>query len=356
MYLRPTYFIARFIMRNLILRLKLNSVFIKMFQALFTTIPTLIITVGMIPTVKVLIYLQRYISAGHSLPVIRVLFNNGRFNPQVVTSIINAILPYWDICVKSHSIFRTLFNLYLVLTVVGLSRTILYYIIRNIIIVLLGSLGICFSEFLSAIQYLKIGSDYILDTANGVFKFKIPKNVVDNVLDRVDIENNIDNIADSPNNNYIISILGLIVLGTVGIIVVVCISDYYAPEITREIPFVGNIVDAVHNTWNTTVESVQSTWNSCLNSVHQFIYGSNSNPPGTPPNNPNIPESISRSSSTDSDVTIRDIRTITPPITPEPQITPPQTPEPSTSYDPSFILSSRIPAPTEYTDPFSNGN
>jgi hypothetical protein len=340
---RPTYFIGNFIMRQIIYRSGLNLVFIKMFSGLFSVLPSLILSVGVIPTFRVLLYLRRYIMAGHTLPMVRVLLNNIRFNGFAVSTIINAIAPYWEICLKVNYTFQWLFNIYLTLSLLGLSRRLLFYLIRTTVVMILGSFGILTSEFLSGIQYLKMGSDYILDIAQDVFKFKIPKKVVETVLDPVDIENNINinDIADSSNGyREIISIIGLVVLGTVGVIVVVCLTDYYAPQITREIPYVGSFVDAIHNTWNATVQSVQSTWNNSWNSVYQFIYGSNSDLPGTPPaNTPNIPESISRSSSTDSNSTIKlsDFRTITPPSTPEP-------------IDPMDMLSSEIPPMSDYTD------
>jgi hypothetical protein len=82
------------------------------------------------------------------------------------------------------------------------------------------------------------------------------------------------------------------ILGVVGVITVLCITEYYIPDYISNIPYLGDVI----------------------NNIMNLFSGSDSQPPSTP-------ESISRSSSSGSSsstITLRDLRSnsnwrITPP-------------------------------------------
>jgi hypothetical protein len=97
-------------------------------------------------------------------------------------------------------------------------------------------------------------------------------------------------------------------------------SYYIAHVVTRSVPYVGTILDSVY---------------AGLNSIYNLWYDKPTPPDGTGSNSGSntgywnrdiLPESISRSNSDDSNITIRDLRTHSPesPITPTttPQILP----------------------------------
>jgi hypothetical protein len=52
--IRPQFIIARFVIKNIIKFMGGDSTFIKIFKALFSIVPSLIITAGIIPTMSVL--------------------------------------------------------------------------------------------------------------------------------------------------------------------------------------------------------------------------------------------------------------------------------------------------------------
>lgn len=88
-------------------------------------------------------------------------------------------------------------------------------------------------------------------------------------------------------------------------------SDYIAPDITRSVPYIGNILDNIYNGFH----SIYNWW---FNKPTPPGPGANPEPGFW--NRDILPDSITRSNSSDSNITIRDFRLDSP-------ITPPQTPD-----------------------------
>jgi hypothetical protein len=282
--------------------------------------------------------------------------NLNRFNPYVSKIILEAVKPFWDASVKHPKVFSTLYGIFMASLISGLIRPILIYIFRFIFSIIFTCLGISYSETLYGIKSLKLFSDYIIEIIQNIFKFHLPvykdiniinpsiiadPSTIDPSVINPDIDIDIDiNKVNEEAKKYsasTLSILGVIVLGIAGVFIVIVLTDYYIPQVTKDIPVIGSISGTIHDTWN-------GLWNS----IYSWIYGSNP----TPPSNPDI---ISRSTSTSSDgsdITIRDWRTPNKPdmnIPTPPTITPPTTPEPY--IDPV----SDLPIPsTSYSDPFES--
>ena len=143
---------------------------------------------------------------------------------------------------------------------------------------------------------------------------KIPRLNINKIED-INIISEESNKREITSN--ILTYLGIYILGISSIIFVMIASDYIAPELTRSVPYVGNMLDIIYN-------SFHSIYNWWFNKP---------TPPSTPAvdpgnttgywNRPILPSSVTRSNSSDSNITIRDLR-IDSPGSP---ITPPSTPD-----------------------------
>jgi len=168
--------------------------------------------------------------------------------------------------------------------------------------------GILWNENLLAISYLRDFALFIKDYVDYYFNFKIPK------LSTIKTLNT--NINDNDLNNYtsILSFLGLLILGIGGATGMLCLAHCYIPETISNIPYIGNIIELI----NTNIYSIYDYfWHNNSNNDIQPTLTTNTNTNNT--TMMPFPESISRtssgSSSGSSDITIRDIRDITPPFT-----------------------------------------
>lgn len=273
-----------------------DSTFIRIFKALFSIIPSLIMTVGVIPTMSVLLKLRTYLMRGITFPDLRLLLNN--YNPVVVRNILDVISPDWDKCLKNVTLFKNLFNVYLAFVSLGLFRPILSKIFRYSIGLFLSSIGIAWNEALSSYAVLKSISDYVLSFFPDVVSLKniitTSYNIKDNNLE---IEKPIYSLEINEDNTSWLYILGLFILGSSAVIIMLCAGDYVAPSIIRSIPGLETILDSIYYSGNNIL-----SWFSSVDKPS----------PDLPklPEPINIPEVISRSSSGSSS------STITPPTPP----------------------------------------
>jgi len=179
--IRPTFFIGRFIVRTIINNFKLNTVFFKLFKALFSAtnssilqffnssilqffnssilqffnssilqfFNSSILIVGIIPTLRFLFRFPRFIRNGISIPGIRVLSSRFNNNNQVTEIIINSILPNWNDCIKNPKIFNKLYWIFLTFVILGGFRPIIFHILKLLFTFIFASIGINFSDTLS---------------------------------------------------------------------------------------------------------------------------------------------------------------------------------------------------------------
>jgi hypothetical protein len=155
--IRPTFFIGRFIVRTIINNFKLNTVFFKLFKALFSAtnssilqfFNSSILIVGIIPTLRFLFRFPRFIRNGSSIPGIRVLSSRFNNNNQVTEIIINSILPNWNDCIKNPKIFNKLYWIFLTFVILGGFRPIIFHILKLLFTFIFASIGINFSDTLS---------------------------------------------------------------------------------------------------------------------------------------------------------------------------------------------------------------
>jgi hypothetical protein len=316
----PTFKIANFIIKRLVQAFGLNVAFYKLFAALFQTSGTLILTVGVIPTFRVIFSIFKCVYKRSNLTVLTNLLQ--RYNPIVVSKILEIIQPFWNICMKNPKAFKNLFYIYFGSIILGSLKLLTFGLIRFIFGVVLTSLGVLWSETLSGIDLLKNISEFIIYSFNDIFK-----NILStlNFVNKASVVESIESIETTnidPIDSGFLTNLTIAVLGLTGLVIIAMIGDYYTPEIVRSIPCAGSMLDSIY---------------SFMNSLYEWYYGKdNIQDPKTDPYNPpykiwirnktenfdsfNKPEIISRSSSGSSTVTSGSIPT--PPATRTPTPTP----------------------------------
>lgn len=226
-------------------------------------------------------------------------------NPYVVKVFTDIITPYWKMCLEHPKSFNIFYYIFLFTSSLSFTKPIFkfsYFIIRLISGSIISSVGILWSESLQSIDYLKSFANLVKDLLENYTDIKIPLN------------NNLKGSDDS----IIITSFGLMVLGIIGIVGVVLISDYFIPDTVRTIPYLGGVIDNL----NSLISSIYLDTKSYLTSWYDYLVSNNS----TTNNNLPAPESISRSSSgssssgstysSSSTITLRDLRTPELPITP----------------------------------------
>jgi len=72
LFSRPTFFLGRFLIKGLIRILRIDSIFMRVFTALFASTSSLIFSVGLVPTFRVLWALRSYIRSATPLTNLRV--------------------------------------------------------------------------------------------------------------------------------------------------------------------------------------------------------------------------------------------------------------------------------------------
>lgn len=83
------------------------------------------------------------------------------YNTIVVRNILEVISPNWDKCLKNATLFKILFNVYLIFISLGLFRPLLTNIFRYSIGLFLTSLVIAWNEALYSYSILRNLSDYM---------------------------------------------------------------------------------------------------------------------------------------------------------------------------------------------------
>nr|YP_009493190.1 hypothetical protein [Ganoderma calidophilum]AWJ63985.1 hypothetical protein [Ganoderma calidophilum] len=126
-------------------------------------------------------------------------------------------------------------------------NSVFYYSGKFVFGVVLSSLGILYSESLSAIPYLRSFSEYILSLVENHSNFKF--------LPSKDIF-----IKDEDLNPY--AIFGVVVLGLTGLTISLLVSDYYFPDFIDKIPVINTYVDFINNSVNNFSSWVSSFFKS----------------------------------------------------------------------------------------------
>jgi hypothetical protein len=345
MLFNPINILARIFVRSVVRLLNLPNNIPLIFRTLVGVSSGLINTVGFIPVIRVLLQFRRSLMYTLNIPAGANRTRNAnnlfeRFaadaaisatNTFIVNTIIEAIKPLWTN--ELTPFLKTIFNLisFIVIPLLSInSFRILYYPFKWAFKVtlgsIIGSLGILWSETLSSYSILKSFAQTIIglvnqfispleveidvdeDTShtrpNGIGWFTEEENVP---VHKVSVHSHITEKTDVYS---VMSIIGFVIVGIAGVVTLLVITDNYVAgghEVISEIPYVSTVVDTITST---------------INSIYSYFFSNHFGRGGDGSNiNNHLPESITRTSSgsSDSDITITDLRTdrsipLTPPL------------------------------------------
>lgn len=153
MILNPVTFLSSLIVRTLVRRLGLPGNIFALFSVLITTSLSLSRITGILPLIPVLWRLRTYIPRNFDLATIRLTLQ--RSNPYVVNTIISAIQPYWNDCLKVKAFYRLYSIFFIPLFLFSSFKPITFWLIRVLFGVIVSAIGILWNESLSSIGYLK---------------------------------------------------------------------------------------------------------------------------------------------------------------------------------------------------------
>jgi hypothetical protein len=143
----PKYRFAAIIMKKVVKFLGVDKAFYLIFKTIFAQIPMLMVSYGIIPVFKVLWQINKLILKEVKFSSIsRALFEN--YNPVIVKTIMDALSPHWDICLKNPTLFKTLFKLFFGFYSLGLFRPFIYLSVKYTLGLVITSVGIALNEIL----------------------------------------------------------------------------------------------------------------------------------------------------------------------------------------------------------------
>jgi len=287
--------IARFLVLQLIKFINADTAFYTLFKAIFSFIPGLVRNVGIIPVASGVLSLYSFLKKGLLLQKFPTEVLD-KLNPVVVKTLMEAISPHWNTCIKNTALFKNIFRVFLGFFSMGLIRPVIFKSIQYSVGIIFTSLGIAWNEALSTISFLKTISDYVLTIIpikplfENFLNFATPDSIVDKKIIK-------DSLKD---NSSWFSIVGILILGAGTILTMMFIGDYFISSTIRSIPGVANILDPIYSIGNYFLSWFQSTpipkpetdtldsskINDALNSVSRSTSsssGSSTVTPSTPP-------------------------------------------------------------------------
>ena len=296
MLFSPLYHISSLIIKFIVRRVNLPSIFMSLAPNLFFLSRSLIRSEGLMPTIRTLRFINAEIGRGGTISAI---ISNHSLNPIVVGAVTRILFGSWSECLNNAKTINKTFKWFLLSIVLSKFSSVIYLLLRLLIGSILAALGILFSPDLASYSLLKDLSYNFIDFIqnHSPLKFISTPSIVE------DIEETFEEVIPNNNSYSLFSFLffGLIG-GTLGLLVV----NYYYHDFVSNIPLIGTFVDSI---------------TSGFNYVKSYLYGGNITEQSPPGGEVIRAEVISRSSSGGSDITITPAL-ITPPSTPEPGINP----------------------------------
>lgn len=267
-FFNPTHFIARFVIRQLVIRLALPNNIYLMFSSLYSLSNLLVSSAGFIPTIRVLNSIRSIIinyNGRVSLTRLHTLFRSldtASLNPFVLQNIRTAVFTSIRECLKYSRPVNSFFFMILSSVLFSSFKYMLSSILKIGMSIILFSLTIFWNDSLSSFILLKSFSNFIINNLENLFSFNLPRtgiNAADNIPS-LNKEVNID-----PNSfSYYPSIFALIFLGTIGILGGIVFLDHTHPELLSNIPVI-----------HTISESITSGFNYIYNTISNRFYPTN---------------------------------------------------------------------------------
>ena len=271
-FFNPTYFVSRFIIRTLVQRLMLPNSINIMFSSLFSLSNIMISSVGFIPTLRTLNSIRRIIynfdGRIRTSSVTRIFrsLDTANLNPLVQENIRRTVITCLRDYLKYSQPVSKMFYILLTSIIFKSVKIFLFYTLKYILVLVLFSLGIFWNETLYGIKIFKRFSNYIVSILENYFSFNLPRPIggtgVNTRSNYINSYLNLEPEVETEPKNSNIKTIGLILLGTVGIILGVAIVDHNYPNVFSNIPVV-----------HTASEQIFSAFDLIYNSIKYRIYG-----------------------------------------------------------------------------------
>ena len=328
--MNPIPYIGGIIIKAIVKRTDLPSIFAFIANSLFITCRYLIKNHGLLPTIIGLSRLNSTIQSGSP---IATFLNQSGVNPIVASHLSGVVANHWHECIRFAPIINKSFYMYAVGIILSSFTSITYKILIFVGGLILSSLGIVTNQTLASIPFLKYLGLSVLDFFSDHLNFKffgykdipVPSlkdktvKVVSDIMHGhlPSVSEEVPVSVNTDHSPYFF--IGMILLGFVGITISLVLADKVSHETISHIPVLNTYVDYV---------------NSAINSFFQYFSSKPKGPqaPSAPDSNiipstwSNNPEPINRVSSGGSDATIKCPSPVLPGATS--LVTPPPTPEP----------------------------
>ncbi len=222
-----------------------------------------------------------------------ILRHSTRITSTQLSQLVRLLTPFVSDCLKYPKAFNRLFYIFNILLTLSSFGPLIRGILKTGLGLIFSSIGILWSESLSSITVLKDLSMFIIDNFESLLGFKVPaKDISESAATASDS-------ADIERAGYFFTFAGLFLLGFVVPLVALCVTNHYYPGVVDSIPYGNTVVNTLYDAWHSFTSYFSST----------------AIPADAVPAEGSIAEAISRSSSGDSDRTVRgwpDFRNITP--------------------------------------------
>lgn len=306
-FVSSRFLFSNFLVKTMIRATGADNTFHLIFRSVFAITPPLLMNYGILPVFRVYYQLYKFATKGLKLANFPVEFYNN-YNPAIVKRIIENIIPFWDGCIGLNTIFFKSLWMYFIFAALPLTsiKPILYFIFRYGVGTVLTSLGIMLNETLYAITYLKSFAEFVVSFIPVLNPIKHMINIVTDIINSNDLPSRskvgISNRDIINDTGSWLAIIGTCVIGLGVLLVGLCVADTFSVthDTVRSIPGTNIVLDSIYSVYH---------------SLCNYIFGNGGTP--SAPTNPtesltplqSDAESITRSTSTGSDITITDART-----------------------------------------------
>ena len=179
-------------------------------------------------------------------------------NPRVLDIIKNIFAPNWVDLMRAPYLFNKVINIFILAFSLGLILPffrVIIFILRTRVGAIVSALGILWSNELQGYTILKDYACFIIDSIESHTSIRIPtwNNVSPIQLPQAEAKKTINKLPSTnieildivQDSNKWLSILGLVVLGLVGIVAVLCVSDMVIPE--ASVPVIGELGHTINS-------------------------------------------------------------------------------------------------------------
>lgn len=263
MFYNPMFTISSLIIKFVVGRVNLPAIFKFLAPIFFNSARSLIRSEGLLPTLRVLFSINREIMRRGA---IRNITSNPSLNPIVVSTLTNVLTGHWGELIANSDTINRNFKWYVTGLIITKFNSIIFYLFRVSVGIILSCLGIIFTTDLGVFGFLKTYASYVIDFVQDhthlKFYTKVSKKVIKSVQKVQDVyvqAPTFKGVEDVSSNSY--SLFGWFLLGSLITGAALIGIDYYFHDYITNVPFLGSISDMAHNSGTRISEGISKSYN-----------------------------------------------------------------------------------------------